>query len=105
MAMTTEEMQVLVSMIRSELQGDMRGLRDELKGDMRDLRDELKGEIRETRVLVEQQRHDIQLLAEKVELINDKLGSVNRMEEQLADHDTRIFALEVVTRALKAQAQ
>lgn len=92
--MTTEEMQSLVSMMSSMMDDKINGLRDELKG-----------EIRETRVLVEHQQHEIRLIAEKVELINEKLDTMNdhqdRMEKQLADHDARIFALEVVTTALK----
>lgn len=107
--MTAEEMQALVSMMSSIMDDKINGLRDEM-GTMMDekfhgLRDELKGEIRETRVLVEHQQHEIRLIAEKVELINEKLDTMNdrqdRIEKQLADHDARIFALEVVTTALK----
>ena len=92
--MTTEEMQVLVSMMSTMMDEKIDGLRDELKD-----------EIRETRVLVEHQRHEIQLIAEKVELINEKLSGLDRMEKQLADHDVRLFALEVVTNTLLKKAQ
>ena len=92
--MTTEEMQVLVSMMSTMMDEKIDGLRDELKD-----------EIRETRVLVEHQRHEIQLIAEKVELINEKLSGLDRMEKQLADHDARVFALEIVTNTLLKKAQ
>ena len=81
--MTTEEMQVLVSMMSTMMDEKIDGLRDELKGEVKGLRDELKDEIRETRVLVEHQRHEIQLIAEKVELINEKLSGLDRMESSL----------------------
>lgn len=103
--MTTEEMQALVSMMSTMMGEKIDGLRDELKGEVKGLRDELKDEIRETRVLVEHQRHEIQLIAEKVELINEKLSGLDRMEKQLADHDVRLFALEVVTNTLLKKAQ
>ena len=63
--------------------------------------DSMQNEIRHTRVLVEGQQHEIQLIAEKVEMIDEKLEGMKALETKADNHDARIFALEVVTRALK----
>ena len=55
----------------------------------------LKDDIRQTRVLVEQQYHQIQLIAEQYGDIAEKLDKANERAAQMDDFQTRLRAVEL----------
>lgn len=55
----------------------------------------LKDDIRQTRVLVEQQQHQIQLIAEQYTDIAEKLDKANERAAQMDDFQTRLRAVEL----------
>lgn len=55
----------------------------------------LKDDIRQTRVLVEQQQHQIQLIAEQYTDIAEKLDKANERAAQMDDFQTRLRAVEI----------
>lgn len=55
----------------------------------------LKDDIRQTRVLIEQQQHQIQLIAEQYTDIAEKLDKANERAAQMDDFQTRLRAVEI----------
>ena len=57
--------------------------------------DRLESDTRQTRVLVEQQQHQIQLIAEQYADIAEKLDLANERAAQIDDIKTRLRAVEI----------
>lgn len=55
----------------------------------------LKDDTRQTRVLIEQQQHQIQLIAEQYTDIAEKLDKANERAAQMDDFQTRLRAVEI----------
>ena len=85
-----ELMDARLSPIKSEIAGmksDIVGM----KGDIAMLKDD----TRQTRVLIEQQQHQFQLIAEQYTDIAEKLDKANGRAAQMDDFQTRLRAVEL----------
>lgn len=78
----------------SSMKGDistLQGAVSSVQGDIATLKDD----TRQTRVLIEQQQHSIQLIAEQYGDIAEKLDKANERAAQMDDFSTRLRAVEM----------
>lgn len=88
--MNKEDLQQIAELMDAKLapiKSDIAGM----KGDIATLKDD----TRRTRVLIEQQQHQIQLIAEQYTDIAEKLDKANERAAQMDDFQTRLRAVEL----------